>query len=226
MKLTKSSYKDTLNISLIVSTFFVLSVIAAGNYQIVLAQTHPEGSYGAGGYGSDIYSGSMEEEGGEEEVTETLSFCVYTGSDCAGGGSVIDFGTLGIDNTSTGLSRFDVATNATNGVTVSIFGTTLDNGSSTIDPFGLTPAASTPGIEQFGLRVSSISGGSMSAASTFNDMSPNQYMFDAGTYIDVGSSSGSTNSSTFEIEYAANISAITSPGIYVSDINYIATATF
>ncbi len=225
MKLAKHNHKNKTT-TLFLSLLFVFSVVLAGNYHTVLAQ-HPEGSYGAGGYGSDVYGGSVQEDPEPEpDPIETISFCVYTGENCAGGTSVVDFGTLNMASTTTESSSFDVATNASGGVTVAAFGTTLDSGSNTIDAFGLTPAESAPGSEQFGFRVISVTGGNLAALAPFNNMNSNQYMFEPDTYIDVAGSSGPTNSSTVEIEYAVNISAITPLGIYISDINYIATATF
>jgi hypothetical protein len=98
------------------------------------------------------------------KVQETLTFCVYTGANCAAGGSAVALGdpSTGVlantalvytDNT----SKFDLATNASAGAIVRMKGDTLKTpgGTFSIDPHGATCTADSASnsVEQFGVRV-------------------------------------------------------------------------
>lgn len=164
-------------------------------------------------------------------VQETLAFCVYTGANCSEGGNESDLGILNTTITRTAESYFDVATNARNGVTIQYVGDTLTSGSFSITAFNGgdgTPATSTTGTEQFGLRVADATTGGQNAsiASPFDTMAADEYALDTSNPQSVGTSSGPVEETKFTIEYAANVEALTETGVYDTNIEYIATATF
>lgn len=169
-------------------------------------------------------------------VQETLSFCVYTGADCASGGTQADLGILSTGSTEVAESYFDVATNARNGVSIVYYSdATLTSDSFTIDAFGNPTAgdgnleqSSTTGGEQFGLRVSNVTTGGQNAVASapFDTAAADEYAFHEAAYDDIGESSGPVETTTFTIEYAANVDALTETGIYDTEIEYIATGTF
>lgn len=160
-------------------------------------------------------------------VQETLSFCVYTGTDCNDGGSDVDLGILNTANTETALSYFDVATNARNGLVVTYNGTTLESGGYEIDPFGAGLNAPVTGTEQFGLRVSAVTTGGQngSVAAPFNP-SLTQYSFIENSTEDIATANGPIAETKYTIEYAANVAPLTPTGVYNTSVEYIATATF
>lgn len=165
-------------------------------------------------------------------VQETLSFCVYTNADCGSGGSLVDLGILNTATTETGESYFDVATNARNGVSIVYYSdATLTSDTFTIDAFSGgdgTLATSTTGTEQFGLRVSDVTTGGQNAVASapFDTAAADEYAFLEADYDDIGESSGPIESTTFTIEYAANVAPLTETGVYSTDVEYIATAQF
>lgn len=165
-------------------------------------------------------------------VQETLSFCVYTGADCASGGTQADLGILNTTTTEVAESYFDVATNARNGVSIVYYSNaTLTSDSFTIDAFSGgdgTLATSTTGTEQFGLRVSDVTTGGQNAVASapFDTAAADEYAFHEANYDDIGESSGPIESTTFTVEYAANVDALTETGIYDTQVEYIATGTF
>jgi hypothetical protein len=160
-------------------------------------------------------------------VTESITFSI---SD-----NTIGFGTLsasaarwatGDTNGSaveTPAHNFIVGTNAANGYVVTLDGTTLTFGSNTINPIGGTPTASSPGTEQFGIRITA-SGGSGSVSSPYNT---SNYALDTAAFPDeVASASGASSNTTYNVYYLANISAQTEAGSYTATLTYTATATF
>lgn len=165
-------------------------------------------------------------------VQETLSFCVYTGADCASGGTQADLGILSTGTTEVAESYFDVATNARSGVSIVYYSdATLTSDAFTIDAFSGgdgTLATSTTGTEQFGLRVSDVTTGGQNAVASapFDTAAADEYAFHEAAYDDIGESSGPVETTTFTIEYAANVDSLTETGIYDTQVEYIATGTF
>jgi hypothetical protein len=108
-------------------------------------------------------------------VQEKLTFCIYTGVDCATGGSSLQLGNNGVlDETqpyNNADAKFDVYTNASGGVVVraktfATPGHTLTSGSNTISAIGGTAAASNLGTEQFGFCVAT-SGGAVTSVAPY-----------------------------------------------------------
>jgi hypothetical protein len=98
------------------------------------------------------------------KVQEQLTFCVYTGANCAAGGTSVQLGnTNGVLSTAGEFvdqnTKFDLASNAADGVTVRFkVDGTLTSGANNIDAIGGTPATSNPGNEQFGFCAERTSG--------------------------------------------------------------------
>lgn len=185
-------------------------------------------------------------------VQESLTFCVYTGVNCAAGGSTVNLGT-GTDNvlsTSTpsgGLSKMDADTNATTGYTITYIttspggtsGTTcpgsLSSSNDCITDFGGTAGTFSAGTGRFGLNIANnstpslaggVSGsGSGTASSLYN--TANNYAFQGGTTTrTVATSSGPTLTNTYTVAYAAQAGSTTKPGSYSAVFTWVCTGTF
>ncbi|MCB9823028.1 hypothetical protein H6800_02030 [Candidatus Nomurabacteria bacterium] len=163
-------------------------------------------------------------------VDETLTFCVYTGANCAASGSTVALGTLSTSSTSSGTSKMDAATNSTSGYAITYTGATLTSGANTIT--ALSGAASSTGSSQYGFNLkanttpsvgSNVTGsGSGTAQTGYNTADSFKFL----TGDTVASASGQTDSNTYTASYIANISNTTNPGTYTSTITYICTATY
>lgn len=163
-------------------------------------------------------------------VDETLTFCVYTGANCAAGGSSVSLGTLSTSTTASGTSLMDAATNATSGYAITYTGATLTSGANTIT--ALSGATSSTGSSQYGFNLkdnatpnvgAEVSGsGSGTAQSGYS--TADSFKFNSGDTV--AAASGSTASNTFTASYIANIATTTKPGTYTSTLTYVCTATF
>ena len=88
-------------------------------------------------------------------IPESLSFCVYTGANCAAGGNSITLGDshgyLSVSGPFVDKSvKYDISTNASHGAVVDLQGNTLRYGAQSI-PALSTPTASVAGTSQFGV---------------------------------------------------------------------------
>jgi hypothetical protein len=177
-------------------------------------------------------------------VEETLTFCVYTGANCAAGGSSVTLGDVNgvlspsqvyTDNSTT----FDLASNAIGGTFVRMKGGTLKltpacpdgtGQNCSINPIGGTQAGSTTGIEQFGMKLAS-SGAPLAATAPYNSAS--NYAFDdnstdgtQSTYGDEIASMGPGTVQTGTMTFMANIASTTEAGIYSTALTFIATGIY
>jgi hypothetical protein len=193
------------------------------------------------------------------KVQEKLTFCIYTGANCAAGGSSLTLGSNGVlDETqpyNNADAKFDVYTNAQNGVVVraktfAAPGHTLTSGGNSITAIGGTAVASALGTEQYGMCVAT-SGGSVTAVAPYkgveggsgacaDDLTTGTYnqattftrfAFDtAATQTtfgdDLASSSTASSVTVGTLNFLANIGITTEAGIYTNDIALIATSTF
>lgn len=170
------------------------------------------------------------------KVQETLVFCVYTGVNCAAGGSAVTLGdsngVLAATNTTyTSTANYDLASNALGGVAVKLKGDTLTSGAFTITPHGSTCTADSvsTSTEQFGFRVSA-TGTGQTAAANYNCLAGNHAFDVANTNTmygqNVTTTAGATDVSTSTIELAAKAAGTTEAGIYTSTLTLIATATY
>ncbi len=170
-------------------------------------------------------------------VDETLTFCVYTGVNCAAGGSAVALGSLSSSTAATGTSKFDAGTNATSGYAVTYTGTTLTSGANTVTAMGTQSAngagaASSTGNSQFGLNLkdnatpnigADVSGGGSGTYGTNYGTADSFRHFTGDT---VAAATGATNSNTFTVSYIANIGTAQAAGAYTTTLTYICTAAF
>lgn len=160
-------------------------------------------------------------------VDQTLSFVISDntigfGSLSSGNARFATGDTLG-DTAEVGAHTVVVGTNASNGYTMTIDGTTLTSGSDTIDAIGNTNSASSAGTEQFGIRLTA-TGGSGTVSAPYAAAG---YAFDTAAFPDaVASATGVTSDTTYSARYIANISSNTEAGNYAATITYVATANF
>ncbi|MBW4061798.1 hypothetical protein HJC99_04490 [Candidatus Saccharibacteria bacterium] len=162
-----------------------------------------------------------------------LVFCVGTSipTDCTSAtGNTIDFGDFSPASTNIGTSVMQAQTNAANGYTITVNGTTLSSGTNTIT--AMSGAASTTGSSQFGLnlRVNTAPAvgadvtGPGSGVPVFNYASANNYRFNTGDVV--ASAALPTNANTFTTSYIVNIGGAQAAGVYTATMTYICTASF
>ncbi|MFA7285704.1 MAG: hypothetical protein WC011_02560 [Candidatus Paceibacterota bacterium] len=146
----------------------------------------------------------------------------------------LNFGNLSISgpryaNTSTGSATSTVAhtisagSNANSGYVITYNGSTLTSGSSNIDVASSVSGDGTPGVEQFGISLST--NGSAIIPIPYRQTGPTR-TYVANTTTEIASTSGVTSSETFSLYYLANISSITEAGEYQANITYVATGEF
>lgn len=118
------------------------------------------------------------------------------------------------------------STNASNGYVITVQGATLASGSHTINAIGDTSTASSPGSEQYGLRISA-SGGNGSVASPYNHASNYAYAADGASSDEVASDADGDDVETiYSIRYLGNVSSATEAGNYTATMTYVITAAF
>lgn len=118
------------------------------------------------------------------------------------------------------------STNAPNGYVVTVQGVTLTSGSDTVSSISGGPSALSVGSEQFGIRTTA-SGGSGSVSSPYNGSAGNYgYSTTPSSPTNFATASGVTTATTYNVNYAANISAITDSGEYGTTLTYIISGTF
>ncbi len=165
---------------------------------------------------------------------EILIFCVGTSitTDCTSvSGNSIDFGDFDPLATRFGTSMMQALTNAANGYTITVNGTTLASGANTI-PALTTQTASNIGTSQFGLNLRANAtpgvgvepGGTGSGTYHANYGAANQYRFNAGDVV--AQASAPTNANTFTSSYIVNIGGAQAAGVYTATMTYICTASF
>lgn len=146
-------------------------------------------------------------------------------------GDYIDFGNITPNKTSSGHTQLLVATNAVDGYTTRVVGTTLTSGNNTI-PALTSPDVSRTGVSQFGLNLranatppmgSNVRGnGSGTVASSYNK--PDFYQFNSGDIV--ASSPVPDEYRLYTASYIINISKNQPSGVYVSTITYVTLANF
>lgn len=187
-------------------------------------------------YATLIDEGSVVSPVGEDtilnvNIDEVMSFCIYTGINCASGGYLVALGTPSISSTAYGTSKMDVATNAGSGFNITVLGNTLTSTTDTIASLGLQTASSV-GSSQFGINlvdnvnpdIGSFRAGDANASPTADYDDIDLFKFVSGEAI--ASASQPTNTSTFTISYIANVAPDTDAGSYATTLTYNCTATF
>jgi hypothetical protein len=187
-------------------------------------------------------------------MPESLIFC--TGATIAvNGGGVPDCTTANVGavefnqlfsptDTATATSQMAASTNATNGYSISVAGTTLTSGSNTIPAMTAT-AAPTRGTSQFGLNLKA----NTTAVSTIavgNEVAPisngtdlrgqastdyrvvDQFKFASGNPVAASdfNTPGPTNAQIFTVSYIVNVAGSQIAGSYTTTLTYVCTPTF
>lgn len=160
-------------------------------------------------------------------VAQSITFSISDNSVSFGtltsGAARYASGTASGDSTEVEAHNIIVGTNAANGYTMTASGTTLTSGGNTILPIGAANTGSTPGSEQFGLRMNA-AGGSGAVAAPYAAAG---FAFDSAAFPDVVASSGTASANTtYSARYIANITSNTEAGSYTSTITYSATANY
>jgi hypothetical protein len=165
---------------------------------------------------------------------EILVFCVGTsiGGDCTSiSGTTLDFGDFSPVATRSGTSVMQAQTNAANGYTITVNGTTLASGVNTI-PALAVQTGSVVGTSQFGLNLRSNATPAVGADVTGagsgiydgNYAIPDQYRFNSGDAV--ATAAVPTNANTFTSSYIVNIGGAQAAGVYTATMTYICTASF
>jgi hypothetical protein len=132
-------------------------------------------------------------------------------------------GTASGDSSEVEAHNIIVGTNAANGYTMTASGTTLTSGINTILPIGSSNTASSPGSEQFGLRMTA-TGGSGTVSAPYSAAG---FAFDSAAFPDSVATSGTASANTtYSVRYLANITSNTEAGSYTSTVTYSATANY
>jgi len=166
------------------------------------------------------------------EVLASLSFTVSdntiyfgnlrTGGACFAQGTDPGYVTCPT-TTETEAFTLSASTNAATGYTVSVQGTTLTSGANTIDALA-SNLPSSPGTEQFGLRIDETGGsGIVSAPYAASGFA---YTGTSSTPATVATSTTPSSTTTYSVRYLANISATTEAGSYTTSHTYVATGNF
>lgn len=168
-------------------------------------------------------------------VPPYLLFCggaQIDGVDCGTAtGNYVNFGNLTSNTTATATTQLLAATNAKSGYAIRVSGTTLTSGNNVITAMANTDV-SRPGTNQFGMNVAPnstpplgaapVGGGSGKAASGYNKA--NFYRFVPGEVVATASTADAYRKYT--LSYIVNIAKGKTPGVYVTTLDYVCSATF
>ena len=117
------------------------------------------------------------------------------------------------------------STTASDGYTITVRGATLTSGSNIITAIGNTAATSTPGSEQFGIRIIA-TGGSGVVSAPYNDTTDFAYNATAVTTDVIATTAGISEDTSYSVHYMSNINSNTEAGQYSATLTYIITANF
>ncbi|MCA9328248.1 hypothetical protein KC959_00610, partial [Candidatus Saccharibacteria bacterium] len=167
-------------------------------------------------------------------VPPFLAFCVgvTVASDCSStSGSLVDFGELSPNSTSSTTTQFAGATNDPTGMQIFLNGQTMTSGNNVINALN-SAASSSVGSSQFGINLRQNSQPSVGANRTgLGSINPdagygtsNQYKFNSGDRI--ARSTLPTEYNVFTVSYIANVPEDQPPGVYATTLLYTALVSF
>ncbi len=172
----------------------------------------------------------------ETQVPPMLIFCAAEQVDdnCASTSNTYytDMGDLSPTNTLTAQSQMAVGTNASGGFAITAVGGTMAAGTNVIDS-PVTPTASTPGTNQFGINLVANTTPSVgdnpqgtwaNAQPTSGYDTPDHFKFAPGDVI--ASSPNVSLMKKFTVSYVINSSKDLHPGVYTTTVTYIASGRF
>jgi len=124
-----------------------------------------------------------------------------------------------------------VGTNALNGYSIDVLGTTMTSGNNIIPPL-ITPTQSAAGNQQFGINlranttppVGADVQGPGTAQPTANYNLANKFSFKSGDAI--VAAGHSSDWQRFTASYIVNVNAAQPPGVYSTTLTYICSAAF
>lgn len=208
---------------------------SAGSYSISIAGTMAD----SGSATVTIISNST--VSATATINQSLSFAILSATSTSFSNS-INFGALSSaavkfatstsasgDTASTTAHVLEVSTNAPAGYVITLQGDTLRNQSATttfIDAIGSTASPSLPGTNQFGINATSTGGTGAAITSTYGTMNQYGYGASASTADTLASGNAPTTTTTYSLQYMANILATQSAGTYATAITYVATSNF
>lgn len=169
------------------------------------------------------------------QVPPYLLFCggvTISGLDCNNvSGSYINFGNLAVGSTASATSQLLSATNAANGLNITVSGSTMTSGNNVISAI-TAPDVSRPGTQQFGMNlvanatpsVGNDPQGPGTAAPTAEYGSADIFKYASGDTI-------ATNATVddfrkFTVSYILNIPNGQPVGVYTTTLTYICLANF
>jgi len=165
-------------------------------------------------------------------VSQTLTFAISNNT--IGFGNLSSSATTYANAAATGSTTeptdahtITASTNGSSGYNISLSGATLTSGINTIAAIpGGSAATLTPGTAQFGIRTTA-SGGTGAVAAPFNGSTGN-YGFGTSPLSNAtfATATGATATTTYNVNYAANIAPLTPAGSYTTTLTYDATANF
>lgn len=187
-------------------------------------------------------------------MPESLIFCTGATIGVNGGGvpdcSTATSGSVEFDqlfsptDTATASSQMAASTNATNGYSITVDGTTLTSGSNTI-PAMAAAATPTRGVSQFGmnLKLNTVAtstvpiGAEIAPASNGTDLrgqasagfnTVDQFRFATGQAVAASdfNTPGPTNAQIYTTSYIVNVAGSQIAGTYTTTLTYICTPTF
>ncbi len=214
----------------------IVNPAAAGTYFIRVQTFETEDATGpATDYGGLAYDINDRGVDINTYVPPFLQFCLgvtISGTDCTtASGSYLNFGELSSNRARTGSTQMVAITNGTGGYVITINGTTMLSGTNAI-PALTTNDVSRPGNSQFGVNlranndpsIGSNPSGPGNGAVKPNYAVTNRYHFVSGEQV--ASSPVPDEFRKYTTSYITNIAKDQPPGIYVSTITYVCTATF
>ncbi len=200
---------------------------SAGNYNITINANVDTGSITVPIITNDQVAVSA-------TVVQTLSFALSTNS--------IGFGNLstsvntyatssgtGSTTEPTDAHTITASTNGTSGYSISLSGATLTSGANTISAIpGASAVLLAPGTQQFGLRTVASGGTGITVEAPFNGADSTHYGFGTSPLSNqqFAVASGPTATTTYNVNYAANITPLTAAGSYTTTLTYVDTANF
>ena len=164
-------------------------------------------------------------------VPQTLSFSISDNTIGFGSPTAVQTryatgDTLGDIADSADAHTISIATNASNGYSMTINGTTLTCstcGGATLTAIGATALASAVGTEQFGIRLAANSG-TGAASSPYNGAN---WALDTAAFPDaVATGAGDSVTTVFGVRYLVNTAAVTEFGNYSAALTYVVTALY
>lgn len=163
----------------------------------------------------------------------TFTITTTTVSLTKSGGGNPDYSNVGFNNGA--ANTLAATTNGVTGYNITYNGATLTSGGNTITAIGGTPAASTAGIEQFGLNLKDNAAPNTGAEpSGDNEGVPeadyataDSFAYETTGAIPLANSSNSpAETTTFTVSYIVNVDEETESGAYQTSITYICTGNF